>query len=179
MTTATEVLNDAGINWDAEFTEDSVTAKEGPIPGSRSRTPAGQRRRRSATSKRLESLQVKLSQEMFQAGAMIGMGLPVTGYYTCQESDTFTKALVQLASRRVEWVEALENLAMIQPGIVIGRTAVGLGAALAVDRGRTDPEKPVMKFLGVYSAWKEVQNPDERSEGNVYVPPPSKFSPVS
>lgn len=178
--TATEVLENAGLNWEDELADTEVAAREGPLPGSRSRTPTGTRRRRSVASKRLEVLQTKLSQEMFQAGAMIGMGLPVTGYYACQESDNFTKAVVQLASKRVEWIEALENLAMIGPGIMVGRTAVGLGAAFAVDRGRADPEKQFMKFLGVYSAWEAVNNPDgSKVEGSAYVPPPSRFSAVS
>jgi hypothetical protein len=117
---------------------------------------------------------------MFQAGTLIGMGLNTTGYYICQESDNFTKAVVQLAAKRPEWVEALEHIADIQPGLVIGRTVVGIGASLAVDRGRADPERHFMKFLGVYAAWQSVQNPDQ--EGlNVhgYSPPPAgQYVPV-
>jgi hypothetical protein len=111
---------------------------------------------------------------MFQAGTLIGMGLNTTGYYICQESDTFTKAVVQLAVKRPEWIEALEKIADIQPGIVIGRTVVGIGASLAVDRGRADPEKQFMRFLGVYAAWHAVQNPDlERVDVHGYQPPPA------
>jgi hypothetical protein len=179
----TDVLDDAGIDWSSELSDDTVTATDGPLPGSRgtstARTTTGQRRGRRVAVKRLQTLQEKLSDEMFQAGAMIGMGLPVTGYYTCQESDNFTKAVVQLASKNTRWVEALENLALIQPGIVVGRTAVGLGAALAVDRGRADPERQFMKFLGVYSAWNAVQNPDMKEGESVYVPPPRTFAPVT
>jgi hypothetical protein len=108
------------------------------------------------------------------------MRLKTTGYYICQESDNFTKAVVQLAAKRPEWVEALEHIADIQPGLVIGRTVVGIGASLAVDRGRADPERHFMKFLGVYAAWQSVQNPDQ--EGlNVhgYSPPPAgQYVPV-
>lgn len=179
---ATDVLDEAGIDWDKELSDDTVTAAEGPLSGSRSpqsRTSTGTRRRRSVGTKRLDELQMKLESEMFQAGAMIGMGLPVTGYYMCNESTDFTRAVVQLASKNTRWVEALENLAMIQPGIVVGRTAIGLGAALAVDRKRADPEKQFMKFLGVYSAWQAVQNPDKKAEGSNYVPPPTSFKPVT
>jgi hypothetical protein len=118
---------------------------------------------------------------MFQAGAMIGMGLHTTGMYICQESDAFTKAVMQLASTRPEWIDALENIANIQPGLVIGRTALGIGASLAVDRGRLDPEKQFAKFLGVYSAYKAWNDNIDISkvEGSAYTPPPAgAFVPV-
>jgi hypothetical protein len=116
---------------------------------------------------------------MFQAGAMVGFGLPVTGYYVCQESDAFTKAVVQLASHRPEWIDALEHLADIQPGIIVGRTVVGIGAAIAVDRERISPDRKFLQFLGVAAAYHAVNNPDETpEEGNAYSPPPAKFNPL-
>jgi len=176
------VLEDAGFDFSELNDDDSVTAEPGPLSGSRSgtRTTTGATRRRRSSKTKLDSLQKRLSGQMFMAGSMVGLGLPVTGYYACQESDAFTKAVVQLASRRSEWVEALEHLADIQPGLIIGRTALGLGAALAVDRGRADPEKKLMQFLGVYSAWDAVTNGDyESEEGSGYTPPPARaFSPV-
>jgi hypothetical protein len=128
----------------------------------------------------MDMLQEKLSSEMFQAGALIGMGVPTTGYYICQESDSFTKAVIQLAAKRPEWIDALEHIADVQPGITVGRTVIGIGAALAVDRGRADPEKTFMKFLGVYSAYKAVESNAAPAEGSAYVPPPAgAFVPVS
>ncbi|MGH9207783.1 MAG: hypothetical protein ACRD1G_14715 [Acidimicrobiales bacterium] len=131
--------------------------------------------------RKLQQLQQKLSGEMFQAGAMIGMGLNVTGYYICQESDQFTKAAVSLASHRPEWIEALEHLADLGPGITVGKTVLGIGAALAVDRGKADPEKKFMQFLGVHSAWKAVTSgASGPEEGNAYRPPPAgAFVPVT
>lgn len=156
-------------------------AAEKPTTGKRRGRPPGSGRGQKF-EQRLAALQEKLSSEMFQAGALIGMPFNVTGYYICQESDNFTKALIQLASRRPEWVDALETIADLQPGIVVGRTAFGVGAAFAVDREKVDPEKPFLKFLGVYSAWKAVQNKggmDGLAEGSSYQPPPSQFVPVS
>lgn len=175
-----EVLADAGFDFSDLDTDEGVEASAGPLRGSRgTRAASGSRQRRTSKAK-LDGLQKRLSNEMFQAGTMIGLGLPVTGYYACQESDTFTKAVVQLAASRKEWIEALEHIADIGPGLAIGRTAVGLGAALAVDRGRADPEKRIMQFLGVYSAWEAVTNPtDMEDEGNAYQPPPAVFVPVS
>jgi hypothetical protein len=177
--TAEEVVSEAGFEW-AELNEpDAVEATPGPLSGSRGTRRTTGTRRRSASSKKLEILQKKLSSEMFQAGTMIGMGLHTTGYYICQESDTFTKAVIQLAAKRPEWVEALEHLADIQPGIVVGRTMIGIGAAFAVDRGRANPEKQFMRFLGVYSAWQAVNSDGERVEGSAYQPPPAgAFVPV-
>lgn len=156
------------------------TAPPGPLSGSRGGSRGGTPSRgRRPAAKRLDGLQKRLSGEMFQAGAMIGFGLPVTGYYVCQESDAFTKAVVQLASSRREWVEALEHIADIQPGIVIGRTVVGIGASIAVDRNRIAPDRQFLQFLGVTAAWMAVKNPDLNTEaGNAYEPPPSTFAPV-
>lgn len=169
-------------SFDFSDVAESTEAAAGPLTGTRGTGNAprtGVRRRRSST-KKLDALQAKLSSEMFQAGTLIGMGLNTTGYYICQESDGFTKAVVQLAARRPEWVDALEHLADVQPGIVIGRTMFGIGASLAVDRGRADPEKQFMKFLGVYSAWKAVHdNAPIPAEGSNYTPPPAgAFVPV-
>jgi hypothetical protein len=183
MTATTEdVITDAGFDF-SELSDDAVTADApGPLHGSRGTAtgrPRGRPRGRTPV-KRLDTLQKRLSSEMFQAGTMVGFGLPVTGYYVCQESDSFTRAVVQLASHRMEWVEALEHLADIQPGIVVGRTAFGIGAAIAVDRDRVDPEKnKFLQFLGVTAAWKAVKNPDQVvEEGSAYKPPPAKFQPV-
>lgn len=187
-----ETVSESGFDW-SSINMDDVEGESGPLKGSRSgtRTPSGTRRRRKSSQNKLDALQVTLSQQMFMGGAMIGAAMPVTGYYTCQESDRFTKALVELASHRPEWVEALEHLADLQPGIIIGRTAVGLGAALSVDRsiiqarrGTGDPERPgelansqFMKFLGVYSAYMQTVDPGYKAEeGSAYRPPPASFA---
>jgi hypothetical protein len=162
---------------------DDATGSPGPLSGSRAgrgtTTGTGTGRGRKSAKSKLDALQTKLSGEMFQTGALVGMGLPTTGYYICQESDNFTKAVVELASTRKEWIEALEHVAMIQPGIMIGRTLIGIGAAFAVDRGRVDPEKQFLKFIGVYSAWKAVSKQGGEVEGSAYRPPPGTFAPVS
>jgi len=168
------------IDWAAELGSGTTEAASGPLTGSRGTTPRRGRPRGSRSQKKLEALQSRLSSEMFQAGTLIGFGVPTTGYYICQESNTFTAAVVQLAAKRPEWIEALEHIADIQPGLVIGRTVVGIGASLAVDRGRADPEKSFMKFLGVYAAYQAVHNPDlEGVDVHGYQPPPSgQFVPV-
>lgn len=171
-------------DWSDLSNPDQVEANAGPLTGSRgtSRSAGTRAPRGSRQQKKLETLQKRLATEMFTAGAMIGMGLHVTGYYISQEADSFTTAIVALASKRPEWVEALEHIADIGPGLTAGRTVLGIGAALAVDRGRADPERQFMKFLGVTSAWIAVNGGGEGSQNGVssYVPPPSHpFIPVS
>jgi hypothetical protein len=159
---------------------ENVDSSPGPLTGSRGTGPTIRRPRRRASNKKLEALHEKLSSEMFQAGALIGMGVPTTGYYICQESSNFTGAVIQLAARRPEWIDALEHIADVQPGITVGRTVIGIGAALAVDRGRANPEKAFMKFLGVYSAYQAVNNEAVEVEGSAYTEPPAgAFVPVS
>jgi len=178
------VTETAGLpetDWEAELGgEGSTEASEAPVSGSRTARRAPGRPRGTHSQRKLDALQTRLSTEMFQCGVLIGVGLHTTGYYICQESDQFTHAVVDLAAKRPEWITALENIADIQPGLVIGRTVVGMGAALAVDRGRADPEKQFMKFLGVTQAWLQVTNPNtEGLDVHGYKPPPSgAFVPV-
>lgn len=183
-------MTDSQVDWGeaetaAEFTGEQTMPKTGT-----SRT-GGTRRGRRVSDKRLTDLQQKLSSEMFQAGAMIGLGLPVTGYYVCQESDNFTNAVVQLAAKNSNWVAALENIAMVGPGIAVGRTVLGIGAAMATDRfyrtnGETGlhPDRRSAMFLGVTSAYYAVHPPEGMSNNgdspNGYRPPPhGGFNPVS
>lgn len=186
--TITDVLPEGALNSDAKPADDfdwssiTVEASPGGVPhtGTSRGTGTG-RRGRPRKNAKLETLQKKLSSEMFQAGTLTGLALPVTGYYMAQESDNFTTAIVQLASGKPEWLEALEHVADIGPGITVGRTALGIGASFAVDRGRANPEKKAMMFLGVTSAWKAVSgdSTNMREEGSAYTPPPTEFTPVA
>lgn len=183
-------MTETTVDWDSADTESEFTSTTMPRAGT-SRTGAGARRGRKVSDKRLQALQEKLSSEMFQAGAMIGLGLPVTGYYIGQESDNFTNAIVTLASRNSNWVAALENIALVGPGIAVGRTVLGIGAAMAADRyhrtsGETglDPTRRAAMFLGVTSAYFAVHPPEgsysATAESNGFRPPPyGNFSPVS
>lgn len=182
-------MSETVVDWGSaedtpEFTGENTIPRQ--TTTSRARRPGGRR----VSDKRLSDLQTKLSAEMFQAGTMITMGLPVTGYYICQESDTTTNALVQLASKRTEWVAALENIAAIGPGIALGRFALGLGAAAASDRyyrsngeSGLDPSKRIAMLLGVTSAYLAVHPPEGYEDGRPrsgYQPPPNaEYNPVS
>jgi hypothetical protein len=186
-----EVLDDF-----SDISPESVEGQPGPLSGSRGTnrtagTGTGTPRTRSSRlQKRLDQLQTRLSQEMFMGGTMIGLALPVTGYYIGQESHTFTKAICDLASSRPEWVDALEKLADLQPGFIVGRTVIGMGAALSVDRQKDEQKreaqanKKFLQFLGVTQAYLAVTGKGA-GDGSVngvssYVPPPGgTFVPVS
>jgi|SRR5215831_4901240 len=178
------------VDWDAAEAEAEFSEQRIGSSGT-SRTTTGRTTRgRRVSDKRLGSLKDKLSGEMFGAGAMIGLGAPVTGYYICQESDHFCEAVVSLASRKTEWVAALENVALLGPGITVGRTVLGIGAALASDRfyrtggeSGLNPEKTAAVFLGVTTAYLAVHPPEgggKNTSENSYSPPPyTGFTPVS
>lgn len=153
-----------------------------------SRTPTGARRASRRGSKRLEDLQRALSVQMFQAGGMIALGMPVTGTYICEESARFPDAIIELARSRSEWVDALEKVANVGPGITIGRTVLGIGAAMGADRyhrtgGQSgfNPEKRAAQFLGVTSAYYKVYKDElNASENPTFTPPPhGAFVPVT
>lgn len=192
MATVQDIVPDLDMDFSELDDDTAAPASEGPLTGSRgTRGRSGaassseglpKRAVRKPTQKRLDSLTASLSSQMFTAGAMAGFALPVTGMYICQESQAFSQAVVKLASTRPEWIAALERLSMIEPGIIIGRTALGIGGALAVDRERTKPDSHVMKVLGVYSAWLKLQEEydgDSQGDGGgSYSPPPFTFVPV-
>lgn len=181
-----DVLGDVDFDFDAELGDDTTTtASDGPLTGSRSgrggSASGTTRKPRRASKSKLDGLKAKLTEQMFMAGAMGGMALPVTGIYVCQESERFCGAVVDLAATNPRWIEALEKLTLIEPGLIVGRTAFGIGGALAVDRGRAQPDTAVMKFLGVYQASERYKRGgmDASEEGSSYTPPPAAFAPLA
>jgi hypothetical protein len=183
---AEETFDWSDVGESTEARDTNVLPRQ---PGT-ARTTDGKARgrgRRSASAKRLDSLRERLEAQMFQSGAMISLGLPVTGTYICQQAETFPDAVIQLAAKRADWVDALEKVADIQPGITIGRTVLGIGAAMGADRyHRTDgesgfdPDKRACQFLGVTAAYYAVYKEDEDGENVSFTPPPhGVFVPVS
>jgi hypothetical protein len=152
-----------------------------------SRTTTGARRVSRRGTKRLEELEKSLSQQMFTAGGMIALGMPVTGTYICGEAEAFPSAIIELARKRTDWVDALEKIADVGPGITIGRTVLGIAAAMGTDRyHRTngesgfDPDKRACQFLGVTQAYYSVYKEGDYDASSGYVPPPvASFQPVS
>lgn len=179
---------------DVEFDDDFADIDPGDVKSSTTlRTSRTGIKRpssgRKPSAKRLGDLQAKLSSQMFQAGAVIGFGLPVTGYFISQESDNFTNAITQLAAKKVEWVKALEQVADIQPGITIGRCVLGIGVALSVDRRsealeyRSPRFQRIAAFMGVAAAYHAVYesrgDSADYANGGGFSPPPGQFVPVS
>jgi hypothetical protein len=190
-------MTETEVDWGADSDDSGPEFTGNSMPRGTSRTSTGtggarQTRGRRVSDKRLAALVDKLSTEMFTAGTMIGLGVPVTGYYICQESNNFCNAVVQLAAHNTQWVAALENIAMVGPGMQVGRTVLGIGAALAADRyyrsggaSGLDPDKRSAIFLGVAQAYYQVHPPSgvynaTGNPDNGYRPPPyGNFSPVS
>ena len=164
----------------AELRETNVMPRTGT-------TRTGARRGRPRSTKRFDNLQKSLSQQMFQAGAIIGFGLPVTGYYIAQESDSYVSAILQLAAKKPEWLEALEKVADIGPGITVGRTTLGIVAAMGADRfHRTEgqagfsPDRRALQFLGVSAAYQAVHGDEDNASPDSYAEPPhGTFVPVA
>lgn len=152
-----------------------------------SRTGTGARRASRRGSKKLEDLHRSLSQQMFMAGGMIALGLPVTGTYICEQSEVFPDAIIELARKRSDWVDALEKIADVGPGITVGRTVLGIAAAMGTDRyhrshGESgfDPDKRACQFLGVTSAYYKVYKEGDNAASSSYTPPPhGSFQPVA
>ena len=183
MTTQSEDFDWSDLEDKAEVRESNVLPRTGT-----SRTSSGTRRGSSRRgTKRLEELQKSLSAQMFQAGGMIALGMPVTGTYICQESERFPDAIIDLARKRTDWIDALEKVADVGPGITIGRTVLGIGAAMGADRyHRTggesgfNPDKRACMLLGVTSAYYSVYKDEVDATPSTFTPPPhGVFQPVN
>lgn len=176
-------VNDADLDFDwsdVEATPSSRTSVKAKADSGAGTSRTGVRRGRGFGEKRLQALSVKLSGEMFAAGTMVGMAFHTTGYYACQESETFANALVELAAGKKEWLEALERVALIGPGLQLGRIGLGIGAAFAVDRQKVDPEKPFLQLLGVTQAWAKANGKNAGANGSgVFTSAPERFTPVA
>lgn len=171
------------IDSDFDFEVDESQAREHLPRAGTARTSEGTRRGRRP-SKRLDNLQKALSAEMFSAGTILGFALNTTGYYICQESDPFTKAVIELAAKKPEWIQALEHVADVGPGITIGKTTLGIAVAIGVDRERIKPDKAIAKLLGVTAAYMKAHDITEgdftNAAGNGFAPPPhGAFVPVT
>jgi len=165
------VFGDADLDF--ELDDDKITAEAHMPRSGTSRTATGGQRKTTRRTKRLDTLQKALSAEMFTAGTMISFALNTTGYYICQESDTTTQAIVDLAATRPEWIKALERVSDISPGLTIGKTTLGIAVAIAVDREKVKPDKVIAKLLGVTAAYDAVhEEGDDVNAGNGYQPPP-------
>lgn len=174
----------------SDVVDESEPAESNVLPRtgtSRTRSTGGTRRGGRPATKRLTTLKENLSAQMFQMGAMTGLALPVTGYYIAQESDQFADAIIKLASKKTEWIEALEQVANIGPGIIIGRTVLGTACALGVDRwhkteGQSgiNPDKRAAMFLGVSAAYHSVYDMEADDSAQTFSPPPGGvFVPVA
>jgi hypothetical protein len=180
MTTTAEDWSD--LEDKAEVRESNTLPRTGTA-----RTPSGTRRVARRGTKKLEDLRTALNTQMFQAGAMIALGLPVTGTYVCQQAETFPDAIIDLARKNANWIDALEKIADIGPGITVGRTVLGVAAALGTDRyhrteGQSgfDPDKRACQFLGVTAAYYSVyKEGDHAAEGKYTAPPVGTFHPVA
>jgi hypothetical protein len=183
VTTAAEDFDFSDVEDKAEVRESNVLPRTSR--GSSS-PPRSTGRRGSRSAKRLNDLKSKLSTQMFQSGSMIALGLPVTGTYVCQQAEVFPDAIIDLASTRADWIDALEKVANVGPGITVGRTILGIGAAMGADRWhRTNgesgfsPDKRACQFLGVTAAYYAVHKEDEDAVPDFTPPPHGAFVPVS
>lgn len=182
MTTPADDYDWSDLEAKAEVRESNVLPRTGT-----SRAPTGTRRVSRRGTKRLEDLQKALSGQMFQAGGMIALGMPVTGTYICQEAERFPDAIIDLARKRTDWIDALEKVADVGPGITVGRTVLGIGAAMGADRyHRTNgesgfnPDKRACMLLGVTSAYYSVYKDEADATPSSFTPPPhGVFEPVN
>jgi hypothetical protein len=184
MTTTAEDFDWSDLDQNVELRDTNTM----PRTGTTRSAPSGARRSSARRgTKRLEELQKSLSNQMFQAGGMIALGMPVTGTYVCQQSEVFPDAIIELARKRSDWVDALEKIADVGPGITVGRTVLGIAAAMGTDRyHRTngesgfDPDKRACQFLGVTAAYYSVYKEGDNASQATYSPPPhGAFVPVS
>jgi hypothetical protein len=173
---------------DDEFEGAVFEPEDDPDPPPKTRTTRTRRAAPRAPTKRIQNLKDALAKQMFQAGTVMGMAMPVTGLYVCQQADPFTEAVTRLAAKDNRYIEALEQVAALGPGITIGRTVAGVFCAVGTDRYHAtggehgiSPDKRAAMLLGVSAAYYELYGDEEENgyaSSNGYAPPPGRFVPV-
>lgn len=177
------------MSEDDEFADVLESAEpEAPPATSRGKGTAKRRASRPRVPKRVSDLNDALARQMFQAGTIIGLAMPVTGFYVAQESAGFAEAITRLAAKDARYLEALESLASVGPGVMIGRTVLGIGCAMGVDRWSKSegmrgfsPDSRAAMLLGVTRAYAEVHGDGQAGAAAPgFTPPPAAvFVPVA
>lgn len=127
---------------------------------------------------KLRDLQESLADNVRLFGALIGPVLPTTGYLVLDESDNFTKAVIELAKDKPKVLAALAAASQVGPAVGIARFVLSAAIAIMVDTGRLPPEALLVNVLPVGRAYAATHPSVDAAGGTNQTPPPPRFSKV-
>lgn len=128
---------------------------------------AGTTRRAAGRSidQRADRIQKSLDVQAFKFGAMISRVVPVTGTTIMKRSEKTSAALVTIARRKPEYLDALEKVAEFEHVMDLAEFVAAILAALAVDFNQMNPDGFAAKALGVTETYHELMD-----DGNIEAP---------
>lgn len=156
-----------------------VGRKRGPFYCEQHQPEPG--RARAASKKppaKLRDLQESLADNVRLFGALIGPVLPTTGYLVLDQSDDFTKAVIELAKDKPKVLQALAMASQVGPAVGVARFVMSAAVAVMVDTGRLPPEALLVNVLPVGRAYAATHPQPEPTGGTTASAPPPRFSTV-
>lgn len=107
------------------------------------------RPRGNVQERTVEEIAEAIEKKFNQFGAYLTIGLPVTGTYMVENSESAVKALISIGKRRPKVMAALARVADGGDGLDIAAYIAGIAVATQVDLGRVPHDMVLAKATGV------------------------------
>lgn len=121
---------------------------------------------------KLKKIAIDLAENIALVGILVTPLLPTTGYIISRDAEATATAVVKMARNNPAVLAALMKASQIGPGVMLGRTIVTIGVAVAVDTNRITPDSQISAMLGVAAVWQEVHGEQGKMGPASYMVPP-------
>jgi hypothetical protein len=127
---------------------------------------------------KLKKIALDFAENIALVGILVTPLLPTTGYIISRDATDTATAVVKMARNNPAVLAALMKASQIGPGVMLGRTIITIGVAVAVDTNRVTPDSQISTMLGVAAVWQEVHGEQGKmgpANGWVTPPPPARI----
>lgn len=146
----------------------SVMGKTSGATGGKSRTVSSDK----SLDAKLKKIAIDFAENIALVGILVTPLLPTTGYIISRDATDTATAIVKMARNNPAVLAALMKASQIGPGVMLGRTIVTIGVAVAVDTNRITPDSQISTVLGVAAIWQEVHGDQGKMGPATYMVPP-------
>lgn len=132
----------------------------------------------------LRKIQDELTDDVMLFGTLTGPLFPTTGYYIVDNAEQFTTALLKLCQHNPRIMRVLHRAGQVAPVYQVAKFGAGVGIAVQVDQGKTDPHSMASQRLGVDRAYDAVHgtsvnfNQSSSGQSNSSFSGPPKYATV-
>lgn len=139
---------------------------------SRSRASAP---REKSLDARMRRISAGLAENIVMVGALVMPIAPVTSGVVVRDAEHVASEIVKLAKGKPKVLDALERASAIGPGVAVGRFALTVGIAAAVDFERIQADSQISQLLGVFSIWQSIHDPENQPQPRTPPPPAANY----